>query len=153
MIIRKRYNVEQLAEQLQNEIENSKKYNRVVKLDILTANDILDVLNETNKRTKSRDAEKEVSEQNCFGMYDDDDIECQCCDSKKECKKRKERLDCFGCHIDGNGKCNLCVYEKECVNETKERERCFGKSYGKRPIIICGACKYAKRCEVLTKHE
>lgn len=153
MVIKKEYNIEQLAEQLQNEIENSKKYNRVVKLDILTANDILDVLNETNKRTKSRDVDKEVSEQNCFGMYDDDDIECQCCDSKKECKKRKERLDCFGCHIDGNGKCNLCVYEKECVNETKERERCFGKSYGKRPIIICGTCKYAKRCEVLTKHE
>ena len=134
-------------------LRTQKKYNRVVKLDILTANDILDVLNETNKRTKSRDVDKEVSEQNCFGMYDDDDIECQCCDSKKECKKRKERLDCFGCHIDGNGKCNLCVYEKECVNETKERERCFGKSYGKRPIIICGTCKYAKRCEVLTKHE
>lgn len=50
MVIRKEYNIEQLAEQLQNEIENSKKYNRVVKLDILTANDILDVLNETNKR-------------------------------------------------------------------------------------------------------
>lgn len=49
MVIRKRYNIEQLAEQLQTEIENSKKYNRVVKLDILTANDILDVLNETNK--------------------------------------------------------------------------------------------------------
>lgn len=124
MVIKKEYNIEQLAEQLQNEIENSKKHNRVVKLDILTANDILDVLNETNKRIKSRDAEKEVSEQNCFG-----------------------------CHIDGNGKCNLCVYEKECVNETKERERCFGKSYGKRPIIICGTCKYAKRCEALTKHE
>ena len=40
MIIRKEYNIEQLAEQLQIEIENSKKYNRVVKLDILTANDI-----------------------------------------------------------------------------------------------------------------
>lgn len=50
MVIKKKYNIEQLVEQLQTEIENSKKYNRVVKLDILTANDILDVLNETNKR-------------------------------------------------------------------------------------------------------
>lgn len=124
MEIRKEYNIEQLVEQLQTEIEKSKKYNRIVKLDILTANDILDVLNETNKRTKSIDAEKEVSEQNCFG-----------------------------CHIDWNEKCNLCVYERECINETKERKRCFGKSYGKRPIIICSTCKYAKRCEVLTKHE
>lgn len=39
------------------------------------------------------------------------------------------------------------------LNETNKRKRCFGKSYGKRPIIICGTCKYAKRCEVLTKHE
>lgn len=58
MVIRKEYNIGQLVEKLQTEIENSKKYNRVVKLDILTANDILDVLNETNKRTKSRDADK-----------------------------------------------------------------------------------------------
>ena len=64
-----------------------------------------------------------------------------------------ERGNCFGCHIGGDGKCNLCVYERECMNETKERERCFGKSYGKRPIVVCGTCKYAKRCEILTKHE
>jgi len=64
-----------------------------------------------------------------------------------------ERGNCFGCHIGGDGKCNLCVYEIECMNETKERERCFGKSYGKRPIVVCGTCKYAKRCEILTKHE
>lgn len=72
---------------------------------------------------------------------------------ERNAKKRKERLDCFGCHIDGDGKCNLCVYERECMNETKERERCFGKSYGKRPIVVCGTCKYAKRCEALKKHE
>lgn len=50
MVINKTYDIGQLVETLQTEIENSKKYNRVVKLDILTANDILDVLNETNKR-------------------------------------------------------------------------------------------------------
>lgn len=68
MVIRKEYNIGQLVEQLQTEIENSKKYNRVVKLDILTANDILDVLNETNKRTKSRDVENEWYE--CTWCYD-----------------------------------------------------------------------------------
>lgn len=45
MVIRKQYNIGQLAEQLQTEVEKSKKYNGVVKLDILTANNILDILN------------------------------------------------------------------------------------------------------------
>ena len=50
MVIRKQYNIGQLAEQLQTEVEKSRKYNGVVKLDILTANNILDVLNETSRR-------------------------------------------------------------------------------------------------------
>ena len=38
--------------------------------------------------------------------------------------------------------------------EKEERgEKCFKKSDGKRPTIICGACKHAEQCEVLTKHE
>lgn len=38
--------------------------------------------------------------------------------------------------------------------ETGERgEKCFEKSDSKRPTIICGTCKYAEECEVLTKHE
>lgn len=32
-------------------------------------------------------------------------------------------------------------------------KKCFGKYYGKRPIIVCGTCKYKYQCEVLTKHE
>ena len=105
---------------------------------------------------------KEAQEYRCFGAYDSDDIECQCCDSKKGCEKKcKETMsndgaskcECFGSHISDNKKSNLCVYEKECVIETKEKMECFGKSYGKRPIIICGLCKYKERCEVLTKHE
>lgn len=94
MIIRKRYNVEQLAEQLQNEIENSKKYNRVVKLEILTANDILDVLetvasweNENSKLNEVKEKELEDN-RNCFGTYDGD-IECECCDSKEACENAK----------------------------------------------------------------
>ena len=95
MVIRKKYNIEQLVEQLQTEIENSKKYNRVVKLDILTANDILDVLEAVesweNKSSKSNDVMKEELEdnRNCFGAYDGD-IECECCDSKEACENIKD---------------------------------------------------------------
>lgn len=92
MEIRKQYNIGQLAEQLQTEIEKSKKYNGVVKLDILTANNILDVLNETDRREQKHQTlesaltfiEKEdgtqtnlMEEHNkkpeCFGRYKKND--------------------------------------------------------------------------------
>ena len=50
MVIRKQYDIGKLVEQLHTEIEKSKKYNGVVKLDILTAHDILEVLQETHRR-------------------------------------------------------------------------------------------------------
>ena len=87
MVIRKEYNIGQLVEQLQTEIEKSKKYNRIVKLDILTANDILDVLNETNKRTESRDVENEWYE--CTGCYDGMSLRCRVCEMKYYCKYEK----------------------------------------------------------------
>ena len=64
-----------------------KKYNRIVKLDILTANDILDVLNETNKRTESRDVENEWYE--CTGCYDGMSLRCRVCEMKYYCKYEK----------------------------------------------------------------
>lgn len=108
----------------------------------------------------------------CFGTYDDD-MECTVCLCEEECKKEIKAMEkeeqeemelhnkiangisnnCFGCHIDGNEVCNLCVYEQKCMIETEERKKCFGKSYGKRPIIVCGNCKYREQCEELTKHE
>ena len=55
MVIRKQYNIGQLAEQLQTEVEKSKKYNGVVKLDILTANNILDGYVEIDKPDSTAD--------------------------------------------------------------------------------------------------
>lgn len=92
----------------------------------------------------------------CFGTYEYDKNLDKCfkCEYIKECAKSSDAvIDCFGWHINGDKKCNLCAYKRECMIEKKEREKCFGKSYGKRPIIICGTCKYRERCEVLTKHE
>lgn len=120
MRIEKEYNVQELANKVKEAIETS--YKRATKsalLDIITAQEIVDVLETVasweNKRTKLRDIREEVL---------------------KEAPERK----CFGTHINGNEKCNLCVYEKDCMIETEEREKCFGKSYGKRPIIVCGTC-------------
>lgn len=110
MVIRKQYNIGQLAEQLQTEVEKSKKYNGVVKLDILTANNILDVLNETNRReqkhqtlesaltfiekedgTQTNLMEEQTNEPVCFGCYDEDDIECCNCMCGDKCLKETEQ--------------------------------------------------------------
>lgn len=126
MIIRKEYNIEQLAEQLQTEIENSKKYNRVVKLDILTANDILDVLNETNKREQKnqtlesacnfiemelhnkKDANGNIlrsidchleeleDNRNCFGYCVEDDYVCTHCADYEKCRKETNKIKSSG---------------------------------------------------------
>lgn len=114
MVIRKQYNIGQLAEQLQTEVEKSKKYNGVVKLDILTANNILDVLNETNRREQKHQTlesaltfiEKEdetqtnlMEEHNkkpeCFGRYKKNDNWeiCEECPYEMQCYMRKEEIE------------------------------------------------------------
>lgn len=107
MVIRKEYNIGQLVEKLQTEIENSKKYNRVVKLDILTANDILDVLNETHRMEqkhqtlesepifieKEDGTQKNIMEEEagCFGYFDGNDFECCLCDDMKRCEEETKQ--------------------------------------------------------------
>lgn len=39
------------------------------------------------------------------------------------------------------------------IEKEEREEMCFEKSNSKRPTIICGTCKHAEECEVLTKHE
>lgn len=128
MRIEKECNVQGLAKKVRESVEvvyvNKTRY---VNIDVITAQEIVDVLETVasweNKRTELSDISDKES---------------------KGC--------CFGWHINGNKKCNLCVYERECMIEAKEREKCFGKSYGKRPIIVCGTCKRREQCEELTKH-
>lgn len=146
MVIRKQYNIGQLAEQLQTEVEKSKKYNGVVKLDILTANNILDVLNETNRREQKHQTlesaltfiEKEdgtqtnlMEEHNkkpeCFGYFY---TNCRQCEDVG-CK---ERIDCM----------NVCNERESRKNRTTKQETehcgCFGKyDEGDLDCLMC-AC-------------
>lgn len=112
MVIKKQYNIGQLAEQLQTEVEKSKKYNGVVKLDILTANNILDVLNETNRMeqkhqtlesaltfiekedgTQTNLMEEHNKKQECFGKYDEDDLDCLMCACGDKCLKETKEAE------------------------------------------------------------
>lgn len=129
MKIEKEYNVQGLADKVKGCIKTvCETKSRNVSLDVITAQEIVDVLEVVasweNKRTKLRDIREEILKQNCFGTYEDDNMECQCCDDKKEC-----------------------------MNMVEEREeKCFGKSYGRRYTAVCKTCKYKEQCKELTKH-
>lgn len=161
MKIEKEYDIQELANELKADFE---KGTRCVGLDIITAQKIVDVLEIVasweDKRIKLRDIREEVLKQNCFGTYEDDNLECQCCDSKKECmnraeekcEKERKRTLCDDCLM--RSFCNA-----DCTNEhiTKQMlgdlATCFGKSYSRRYTTVCKTCKYKEQCKELTKHE
>lgn len=98
MKIEKEYDVQGLADKLKGCIKTvCETKSRNVSLDIITAQEIVDVLETVasweNKRTKLRDI-------------------------REEALKEAPEHECFGSHINGNEKCNLCVYEKDCMIET-----------------------------------
>lgn len=130
MKIEKEYNVQGLADKVKGCIKTvCETKSRNVSLDVITAQEIVDVLEIVASWENKSEESNNMSDEEIKGC-------------------------CFGWHINGGKKCNLCVYEKDCMIETEERgEECFRKSYGKRPTIICKACKHAEHCEVLTKHE
>lgn len=168
MIIRKRYNVEQLAEQLQTEIENSKKYNRVVKLDILTASDILDVLEMLasweNKSSKSNDVMKVELEdnRNCFGYCVEDDYICTHCADYEKCRKEACKNSCDAAVLnrtqtnetklhnkkDANGNILRSMNcHSKVLNGTQTNDRipgCYGCYYDKG--LYCPDCKSRESC-------
>lgn len=132
MVIRKEYNIEQLAEQLQNEIENSKKYNRVVKLDILTANDILDVLNETNKREQKHQTLESVC--NFMEMEDGTQTNEMELHNKKDAngnilrsidchlEELEDNRNCFGYCVEDDYICTHCADYEKCRKETDKNK-------------------------------
>lgn len=102
MKIEKEYNVQELANKVKEKIGNCGKCetNRVG-LDVITAQEIVDVLEVVasweNKRTKLRDIREEVlkgapSKRECFGMHSDD-MECTVCLCEDECKENTEIED------------------------------------------------------------
>lgn len=158
MKIEKEYDVQELANKIKEEIEKCVDCGyRNVWINTITAQKIVDVLEAVtsweNNGIKLRNIREEALKQGCFGTYDNDDIECQCCDSKKECKKRKGRNEtlCDDCLM--LGCCTVdCTNEHITEQMLGDSKKCFGKSYGKRPTFVCMNCKYKEQCKELTKH-
>lgn len=169
MVINKTYDIGQLVETLQTEIENSKKYNRVVKLDISTANDILDVLNETNKREQRHQTLESVcnfmemedgTQTNEMKLHNEKDangnilrsIDCHL-------EELEDNRNCFGYWVEDDYICTHCADYEKCRKETdkikssedkveanskSERRDCFGAYDGD---IECECCDIKEVCE------
>lgn len=118
MEIRKQYNIGQLAEQLQTEIEKSKKYNGAVKLDILTANNILDVLNETNRRKQKHQT----------NLMEEGKKIAKVITTEGNLLEVSRYDDCFGEYKgEGNTKCLYCCLSDTCRDKTKNKEKKIAK--------------------------
>lgn len=149
MVIRKQYNIGQLAEQLQTEVEKSRKYNGVVKLDILTANNILDVLNETNRREQKHQALESAL---TF-------IEKEDGTQTNLMEEHNKKPECFGRHKKNDNWeiCEECPYEMQChmeegkriakvitTEQKTEHYGCFGKY--DEDDLDCLMCPCGDKC-------
>ena len=94
MRIEKEYNVQGLADKVKGCIKTAcETKSRNVSLDVITAQDVVDVLETVasweNKRTKSRDENKLTrSNKKCFGAYDCS-ASCEACECKEDCKEKQ----------------------------------------------------------------
>lgn len=91
MKIEKEYNVQGLADKVKGCIKTvCETKSRNVSLDVITAQEIVDVLETVasweNKRTKLRDIRERLTKQNCFGTYDGS-TPCEACECKEDCKE------------------------------------------------------------------
>ena len=115
MVINKTYNIEQLAETLQQAIELSKKYNGIVKLDILTAHDILEVIKETHKREQ-----KHQTLESALTFIEKEDGTQS---NSMELSEVAKYCDCFGSYKGvGNQKCFLCCLSDTCKDKKVNKQ-------------------------------
>lgn len=153
MVIRKKYNIEQLSNILKTRIAEYqvKPSFKTVSLDILTAQQIVDVLETVASWEKDKANEMELhnkkdangnilrsmdchleeleDNRNCFGYCVEDDYVCTHCADYEKCRKetnkikssgdkeetniKQERRDRFGAY-DGDIECECCDSKKEC---------------------------------------
>nr|DAP60023.1 MAG TPA: hypothetical protein [Caudoviricetes sp.] len=175
MKIIKEYDLKELSEAVEKAIKSSyATESKYIKFDILKAQKILDVL--------ERMAELEGAQTNEFECHNNiENVIKEENNDWNTARKQMElhsKIDSNGNILRGVGVealrqtkikernetlCNDCLMSccchVDCKNEHITKQmlgdlvKCFGKSYGKKDIVVCGNCKYKEQCEVLTKHE
>lgn len=154
MKIKKEYNIEQLSNILKTNIAEYqiKPSFKTVSLDILTAQQIVDVLETVASWEKDKANEMELhnkkdangnilrsmdchleeleDNRNCFGYCVEDDYVCTHCADYEKCRKETNKIKSSG--------------DKEETNIKQERRDCFGAYDGD---IECECCDIKEVCE------
>ena len=115
MVIRKHYDIGEMAEQLQEKIKKSVEYGGGVEFDILKAQDILDVLCEMHRRER-----KHQTLESAITFIEKEDGTQS---NSMELLEVAKYCDCFGSHKGvGNQKCFLCCLSDTCKDKTVNKQ-------------------------------
>lgn len=135
MRINKNYDIAKLAEELKETINDSKKHNGGVRIDIITANNILDVLEEIQRREQKH----QTIESALTFIEKEDGTQTNLMELTNSKKTKTICNDCLmaGC-------CTLnCLKEHITKEMLGDKTNCFGKYHG---MEKCGSCEYTKQC-------
>lgn len=176
MEINKTYDITELGNKVQEAIEScvAGKSNRC-SIDLLTANEILEVLRETKTReerhqtlesalsfvekedgTQTNEMELYNNKPDCFGNYYTEECK-QCnnvdCNCRIECREKPE---CYCESIppdDVARKCSECKLYHSCTSDFKEERNktkpdCFGQYMQNETWEICEECEYEIPCSL-----
>lgn len=166
MEIRKVYDVETLKNKLQESIEEARKNSTTrVKVDILTAQEVLEVLEETYKREQKHQTlesaltfiEKEDGTQTnimeaetlCFGHFDGNEIECCICDDMKMCEEKTNKV--LDVTKQRSSKTNEMEGEMNKETPKHKRPSCFKHFYDNCKQCDNTECIHRKECIESTK--
>lgn len=137
MVVQKEIDLKALQSVVEDAMEEAIDDCEEVKINLIVANDIVAVIKEARKSEIHTEARTEVRKEdakkncnaavlngtqaneeytdkiksNCFGTYNGD-IECECCDDKKECEEEMERK---------NWECEEETNKKYCAGKIKKR--------------------------------
>ena len=127
MLIKRNYNVKSLAETLEGALSVALDDGKiVVEIGLLEASEILDVLNETNKREQKH----QTLESACNFMEMEDGTQTNEMELHEKMTKMPENLqkangaipDCYGKYYDNGLRCIDCKSRESCVEETINRK-------------------------------
>lgn len=109
MIIRKEYDIKELIEKVESDLQNATKHNSaVVKVDNIVIVDILEVLKETLKRE-----EKHQTLESALSFFEKED------GTQTNEMEENNKLDCYGEYDINNLYCNSCKDVKKCYKVSK----------------------------------
>lgn len=153
MKVEKEYNVQQLLNKIKEEIENCRKCeSRRVGIDIITAQEIADVLEVVANWENKREQKHQTLESACNFMETEDGTQTNEMKLHNEKDENGNTLRSVECHLDAKEQnCLGVIYPKKECKKEKDKPVCIGCHVnGDRN---CNLCVYERGCIIVTERE